>query len=135
MIAQRRETCDYTGYGQGVGGMFSLLLGALHMYELSLSGSGSEASGPSGPGGYVEAAQTLPHITPIPHGVPVPLVVWYGPRHHMSGGGGMPKHPGLMEVSALVPPRFGSTGQSRGAAEQSFPRPTDPRGGPVHKSN
>lgn len=124
---------DYSGsgYDQGPEGMYYPpppppgLGGHGSMYNVYEQHSPSSTPPVSGP----SAAGT--HGPPHP---PVPAPVWYAPP--MTGGGGMARRPGLLEVSAVVPPRYASGGQNRSGPESSSScsRPSDTRG-PARKSN
>ncbi|KAH7047186.1 hypothetical protein BKA57DRAFT_493816 [Linnemannia elongata] len=124
---------DYSGsgYDQGPEGMYYPPPpppgpgghGSMYnVYEQHSPSSTPPVSGPS-------AAGT--HGPPHP---PVPAPVWYAPP--MTGGGGMARRPGLLEVSAVVPPRYASGGQNRSGPESSSScsRPSETRG-PARKSN
>ncbi|KAF8928879.1 hypothetical protein BGZ47_001379 [Haplosporangium gracile] len=120
------------GYGQGSEGVYyspppppgSGGPGSMYsMYEQHNPSGAPPVSGPP-------AAGT--HGPPLP---PVPAPVWYAPPP-MTGGGGIARRPGLLEVSAVVPPRYASGAQSRGGPESSSSssRAPDTRG-PARKSN
>ncbi|KAF9538131.1 hypothetical protein EC957_007205 [Mortierella hygrophila] len=124
---------DYPGsdYGQGPEGMYYPpplppgLGGPGSMYSMYEQHTPSGAPPVSG----LSAAGT--HGSPHP---PVPAPVWYAPP--MTGGSGMARRPGLLEVSAVVPLRYASGAQNRGGLESSSPssRASDTRG-PARKSN
>lgn len=122
---------DYSGsgYGQAPEGMYYPPPpgpggpGSMYsMYEQHTPSGAPPVSGPSAAG------------THGPHHPSVPAPIWYAPP--MTGGGGMARRPGLLEVSAVVPPRYASGAQNRGGHESSSStsRASDTRG-PARKSN
>ncbi|KAF9134303.1 hypothetical protein BGW39_007472 [Mortierella sp. 14UC] len=129
---QRSSSYDYSGYGQGPEGMYyppPLPPGSMYgMYEHSPSGA-PPTSGSPAPGSHGGAP--LPPHPPAPGAGPV----WYAPAPMTGGGGGnMARRPGLLEVSAVVPPRYGSGPQSHGPESSTALRSGDSRG-PARKTN
>ncbi|KAG0275053.1 hypothetical protein BGZ95_009237 [Linnemannia exigua] len=128
---QRSAPYDYNGYGQGPDGMYyppppppgpGGPVSMYNMYEHNPSGV-PPVSGAPAPGSH----GGVPPPPPAPGAPPV----WYAPAPMTgSGGGGMARRPGLLEVSAVVPPRYASGPQQNRGPEgpSSSSRGGDSRG-------